>query len=84
MSSPPRRTAIAKKLKMFQSIGQYFALLAIFGIVALALALGWAGWTPRTWMDWLMIIGLTPAGVGGALIGDRIGLWLKDHGFGRQ
>ena len=84
MSSLPRRAAIAKKLKMFESIGQHLALLAIFGILALALALGWAGWIPRTWMDWLVIIGLTPAGVGGALIGDRIGLWLKDRGLGRQ
>jgi hypothetical protein len=51
---------------------------------AAALALGWTGWTPMTWYDWLTVAGLTPAGVGGVLLGDRAGLWLKDRGFGRQ
>jgi hypothetical protein len=31
-----------------------------------------------------MVIGLTPAGVAGVLIGDRFGLWLMDQGIGRQ
>lgn len=41
-----------------------------------------------TWWEWTTylaaVVALIPAGIAGALIGDRVGLWLKDHGIGRQ
>ena len=60
------------------------ALVAVFAALAVIVVMGWTGWAPTTWMDWLVVAGLTPAGVGGALFGDRVGLWLKDRGVGRQ
>ena len=63
---------------------RYLPVAALFAVLAAVLAVGWADWAPATWVDWLMVIGLTPAGVAGVLIGDRFGLWLKDHGIGRQ
>ncbi len=63
---------------------RYLAVAATFAVLAVVLAIGWADWAPATWVDWLMVVGLTPAGVAGVLIGDRVGLWLKDQGIGRQ
>jgi hypothetical protein len=63
---------------------RYLGVAALFAVLAGILGIGWVDWAPVTWTDWLMVIGLTPAGVAGVLIGDRFGLWLKDHGIGRQ
>jgi hypothetical protein len=76
VSSPPSGRA--------QVVRQYLAVAAVFAVLAAVLAFGWTGWAPITWYDWLTVAGLTPAGVGGVLLGDRVGLWLKDRGFGRQ
>jgi hypothetical protein len=65
-------------------IGRYLAVMTVFAVPALILATGSTGWEPTTWQDWLTVVGLTPAGVGGVLLGDRVGLWLKNHGIGRQ
>ena len=58
------------------------AAAALAVVVAVLMAV--TGSYPRTWLEWLGTAALVPAGVAGALIGDRIGLWLKDHGIGRQ
>ena len=63
---------------------RYLAVAAVFAVLAVILGIGWADWAPTTWTDWLMVLGLTPAGVAGVLIGDRLGIWLKDQGIGRQ
>ena len=68
----------------FAQVGQYVAVAAVFGVLALVVATGGAGWAPTTFTEWLTVAGLVPAGVGGVLIGDRVGLWLKDLGIGRQ
>ena len=46
--------------------------------------MGGSGSAPTTFTEWLAVAGLVPAGVGGVLIGDRVGLWLKDLGVSRQ
>ncbi|WP_252436661.1 hypothetical protein [Pseudonocardia humida] len=61
-----------------ESVRPYLAALTA------VVSLGWTAWVPTTWLDWVAVLGLTPAGVGGVLLGDRLGLWLKDRGFGRQ
>lgn len=34
--------------------------------------------------DWLTVAAAVPAGIGGALIGDRVGIWLQARGWGRS
>jgi hypothetical protein len=85
--APRRRDKTAERLRQSKFsgfIGRYLGIVTIFAVLALVLALGWSGWAPTTWIDWLTVVGLTPAGVGGALLGDRFGQWLKDQGVGRQ
>jgi hypothetical protein len=84
---PRRRDKTAKQLRRSRFsafIGRYIGVAAIFAVLAWVFALGWSGWAPTTWIDWLAVVGLTPAGVGGVLLGDRCGQWLKDQGIGRQ
>jgi hypothetical protein len=66
------------------SLRGHLAATAVLAALAVVLGLGLLGWAPATWTDWFVVLGLTPAGVGGALIGDRAGLWLKDQGIGRR
>ncbi|WP_214407448.1 hypothetical protein [Pseudonocardia lacus] len=79
--SPGRRKPFWKPSA---ALRPYLAVAAVFAALAAVVGLGWTGWAPTTWLDWAAVLGLTPAGVGGVLIGDRVGLWLKDRGFGRQ
>ena len=71
-------------MKAAGNIGQYLAVAAVLAALASVLTVGWTGWSPTTWTEWLTVLGLTPAGVAGVLLGDRLGLWLKDQGLGRQ
>ena len=79
-----RRRKNRQPLAQLIPFGQYLAVAAVFGVLALVLPTGGAGSAPTTFTEWLTVAGLVPAGVGGVLIGDRVGLWLKDLGIGRQ
>jgi hypothetical protein len=84
VNSPLPSQRIGERAKASGGIRQYVAVAVVFAVLALVVALGTTGWVPTTGMEWLAVVGLVPAGVGGVLIGDRIGLWLKDHGVGRR
>lgn len=62
----------------------YTSVAGILAVLTVVLALGWTGWAPTTQADWLMLVVLVPAGVGGVLFGDRVGVWLKEQGYGRS
>jgi hypothetical protein len=70
--------------KAFAFARRYGAVALVFAALAVIMALGWTGWTPTSATEWLVIAGVTPAGGGGALLGDRLGLWLRERGYGRQ
>ena len=54
MRTPPdRRDALTNGSKTSGFIGRYLAVVTMFAVLALVLALGRTGWAPTTWMDWL-------------------------------
>lgn len=65
------------------SLKRYLVVVAAIA-VAVVFALGMSGWPSEAGGEWLMLGAAIPAGIGGALLGDRVGLWLKEQGLGRQ
>ncbi len=79
----PDRDAVVNN-KSSELVERYVVTAAALAALALIVVMERTGQTPWTWTDWLAVAGLTPAGVGGVLFGDKVGLWLEDRGIGRQ